>query len=72
MKLSEIRPGDVLTAGAGHDCFLAHSEHVVAADENRDLYIQCRVHGRHYLEDEQSADKTRIVGFGRKGHADER
>lgn len=64
MKLSEIKPGDILTADGGFTCLKEGETRIVKTDtKTGELYIQCSA-TRHYL-DGQVDDQDNIVGLSK-------
>jgi hypothetical protein len=64
MKLTDIRPGDVLIADAGFTCMRDQSEHEVFKDNGGHLYIRCS-EGAHYLNGQLNDDGT-LSGLKKK------
>ncbi len=61
-KLTEVKPGDILTADAGFTCMSA-GPHTVEVDDRGQLYIPCN-DGKHFLDGQLNIDDE-YVGLTR-------
>lgn len=63
LKISDVRPGDVLVADGGFTCMRQDTHCVVKADENGELYVECD-EGRHLLSGQLDFDdQETLVGL---------
>lgn len=63
MKLKDVKPGDILVGEPGYCCFEEGKTYEVFADEDNELYVNCRV-DRHYLIVDGGADDDgNIIGL---------
>ena len=73
MKMSDLKPGDVIFADGDFDCLLRNQACEVKQDDGG-LYVTChgeeredggRWSSHHYLEGQLDDDEETIVGFAR-------
>lgn len=76
VKLSEVKPGDVLVADAGFPC-IADGEYLPVRQDGGGLYVDCRAEGeertptgKHYL-DSQVDDSGILIGLQFIGNLDD-
>jgi hypothetical protein len=60
-KLSELKAGDILTAGKTFTCMRPGSK-LVLADEEGLLYVDCD-QDRHYLDGQTDDDGDTLIGL---------